>query len=371
MAAIVAVWTVTTGGSLRAEGGCAYDGESYCAMAAGHRGAAPFNRRVLEPALVRLLHFGSLTARFRAVDLAALAVIAGVTGALTRRVASAAGATPQRGSSAAVVSAAMVVMVPTMLHLALFLPVQTDLLAAALGLTTIAALVSNRPRAWRVAPVLAALTVLTREAWILPLLAGAVAAFPDRRRPAGATAAASVAAAAIALAQPSAGRATSDAAFAHAMLHFYLHAPGELVVVGWLALLPTGLAALLIVRAARTPGGWSWPVRNDCAVRVCLAVAAAHLAQSVIAGSDISRIATPASPLLWAVALGCVAGRPAMVAEPALALAGSVVMWEPFRVLAGSTPQYLSFFMPEYVGSQAQPLGRDLMALAVVAAGWL
>ena len=62
--------------------GCLFgDGKSYCRLAVGQIAAAPFNRRILAPWLVRLMHFGSLASRLGIIDLAspASAALATVT----------------------------------------------------------------------------------------------------------------------------------------------------------------------------------------------------------------------------------------------------------------------------------------------------
>src|ERR1700674_4160453 len=76
VATIAVGWTLITGRTITRAHGWVFDGESYCAMAAGGRGNTPFSHRIVVPAFVRLLSRGSLTGRFRAVDLVALAAVA-------------------------------------------------------------------------------------------------------------------------------------------------------------------------------------------------------------------------------------------------------------------------------------------------------
>src|SRR4051812_24613884 len=90
--------------------GCAYDGESYCAMARGHEGHLPFNRRVLLPAVIRLMHFGSLPGRFRIVDFVAIGFAAWLTALLTRRVATASGVDARAATSGGVFAGALLAL---------------------------------------------------------------------------------------------------------------------------------------------------------------------------------------------------------------------------------------------------------------------
>lgn len=98
---------------LAREAGCFSDGRWYCAMATGSRGIAPFNRRILVPATVRALHFGTLAQRFRFVDLVSLAVIALGVGVLAGRLARSFGKSMSAARKAAVLAGALTLLAPT------------------------------------------------------------------------------------------------------------------------------------------------------------------------------------------------------------------------------------------------------------------
>jgi len=104
---------------------------------------------------------------------------------------------------------------------------------------------------------------------------------------------------------------------------------------------------------------------------VCLAVAMVHLAQGFIGGSDVSRIAWPAAPLVWAVALGSIAAKPGRDLDAACAVLGSILLWRPFQVFNGSAMQYLRYFLPEYWGAWQDRIRGDRVLLLIAVVVWL
>jgi len=363
-AAAAATWTGIEGRTITVRGGCAFDGQSYCAMASGGRGIAPFNHRVLVPTLAARVPIGTLATRFRLLDLAALAVVVALTSVLTARIARGRGASPTRTRSAAVLAAAMASLVPVGLHLTTVLPVQTDAVALAFGLAALLALSHDRPAVGGWAPVLAGLAVLSREAWLLPLVATAAVVVRRRPRRCLAFIGVTIACGAFGLTRPAAAGGVSVITQARSIVALYARYPSGFSIALWLALLPCGFAVVLVPRLRglrrTTP-----PV--NLLVRVCLVAAAAHVAQSLVGGSDISRIAWPAAPLVWAVVVGCITAEGSADLDLAAVVAGSIVVWRPLYVFNGAPLQYLRFYLPEYYGAWGSVAPFYLTVAATVA----
>jgi hypothetical protein len=350
--------------------GCAYgDGESYCAMAMGHRGFLPFSRRVLAPAIVRLMSLGSVTQRFRALDLVSLVVAAALTAILTRRVARSFGATPQLASAGAVIAAAVVLLSPYGTRIALFDPVTTDLPALALGLGWLVLATGPRGAArWWAVPI-GALAVLAREAWFLPIAAGAVAslALPDRQvRPVIAQIVAAGAAGVFALTRPGTPLGPSSSELARILVQRHFGSAQGLVGLGWAMLFALGLFPLLFLVLPRVRKGGE----PRALVDVLVVVAVVHLLQSLVGATDTSRPAAAALPLLAAVAIGvAVAARSALAL--AAVIAASLLVWQPFFVLHGSPGQYFAYCCPQFyrrAGSRLASTALPLLGLAAVTA---
>ncbi|MBV9412478.1 MAG: hypothetical protein JO148_12835 [Acidimicrobiia bacterium] len=347
--------------------GCAYgDGESYCAMAMGHRGFLPFSRRVLAPAIVRLMSFSSVTARFRVLDLVSLVVAAVLTAILTRRVARSFGSTRQLASAGAVIAAAVVLLSPYGTRLALFDPVTTDLPALALGLGWLVLATGPRGAArWWAVPV-GALAVLAREAWCLPIVAGAVAslALPEREvRPVAAQVVAAGAAGVFALTRPGTPLGPSSSELGRILLQRHFGSAQGLVGLGWAMLFALGLFPLLLLALPRVVKARE----TRALVDVLVVVAAVHLLQSLVGATDTSRPAAAALPVLAAIAIGvAVAARSALAL--ASVIAASLVVWQPFLVLHGSPDQYFRYCCPQFYRQAGSRVVSTSFALLVVVA---
>ena len=251
----VAIFTALANNSIAVNHGCSYgDGESYCAMARGHPGYVPFSRRLLAPAVVRIMHVGSLTGRFRLLDLVSLAVAAWFTAALTKRLAAHRGVKARAQSAGALVAASVVLLSPFAIRTAVFNPVNTDQLALALGLVWLVLATSPSPsRRWWAVPAAAA-AVLTREAWVVPVVAGALASMAMRPRAFRAVAAqvvVAIAAAVVALTRPGIPLGTNTGGLARALVHIHLGSISGLAGVAWALLFAFGIVPLLFFTRRR------------------------------------------------------------------------------------------------------------------------
>ena len=145
--AAVAVAAVTHLAVATARNGCVFaDGDSYCRMARGATGDAPFSRRVLVPSLVGVLpHSWSIAVRFEIISV--LGALAGTFGtfALTLRIVPARADTAQRRMVAATAAGALVAVFATHFRLAFGVPILVDLPATRLGVVWCLLLLSRRP----------------------------------------------------------------------------------------------------------------------------------------------------------------------------------------------------------------------------------
>ena len=346
------VWQLVDGATISDGGGCAtIDGRNYCAMAKGRVAQEPFARRVLVPAIVRILPIGSLADRFRAVDIVAiiLMVIAGAV--VIRRGAVALGADPRRAHWAAIGGGALVGMLPHATRLGLSVPVLTDF--AAMGLAMLwFALFTTRSRIaqWVSVPV-AAMTVLTREQWALPIVAIGIVAtvWPAivRRRVGVASVAAVLVALGVAFSQPTHG------AYASGLGAFGNQIKASILTPhGWLMYLVNVLFAIGFVPAAwfviARPIITRLPGRPEAALVVggALVVGLVQLPLTVFSGYDIARIAANAAGFLIVATFAAVAYAGCDVLLVALA-AGSVLFWRPWITLSGPMNHYLQLYVPQ------------------------
>ena len=141
-------------------------------MADGHLAERPFSRRPLVPAVVRsLAPFGTLGGRFFAVNLfGTLATIVGlwfITATAIRR----AGRSVAEARLAATAACSLYALSPFSFRLTTVAPVLTDNFAAGAFTLWLACVQRSSQRVSLIAPILAAVAVLTRDAAILPIAA--------------------------------------------------------------------------------------------------------------------------------------------------------------------------------------------------------
>src|SRR5581483_774671 len=264
-------WQASTAEQIHRAEHCGYDGRYYCAMAMGHRGILPYNRRILTPAIVRLLHFGPVTARFLMLDAVALFASAALTFALVRRLALRRRSTAGRAASAGVVAASLVLLAPSTWHLAFSYPALTDETALALGLAWIA-LVDSRH--WSSIAFAAAVT-LCREAWGPPIMIGmavAVVLCPRNRRLWFGNIAASVLALGVGFTQPVSGigfSGPSGLPLVGHMLRVHFSSPHGVAIAVWMTVSGLGFVCGLLPRFGAT----AYP---DRITRVIAGVALGH-----------------------------------------------------------------------------------------------
>jgi hypothetical protein len=345
--------------------GCAYgDGQSYCAMAAGHRGFLPFSRRVLAPVLVRLMSLGSVTARFRLLDIVSLVVAAALTAVVARRVARLFGSSREVAGAAGVAVAAIVVLSPYGTRLALFDPVTTDLPALALGMAWLTLATSRGSAArWWAVPV-AGFAVLAREAWFLPIVAGAFASLGLRGRdvrPVIGQIVVAVAAVAFALTRPGTPLGPSSSRLARLLLEQHFGSVQGMIGLGWAMLFALGAIPLLLAAVARV-------AKKDEAraiVDVLAIVAVLHVLQSLVGATDTSRPAAAALPILAALAVPVALAIGSTIGVAAV-VAASLLVWQPFLVLDGAPGQYFHYCCPQFYRQAGARLASTLLSLVVV-----
>lgn len=312
------------------------DGAAYRAMARGEPGAPPFNRRVLMPAVVRLLRLGpgrepDAVAGFRSVALASVAGAALGTGLLAARVARCCGASSTRTRLAGVLSGALVPAMPHSTRMAVAMPVFNDQLAVALGaLWLLLGRSEHRVGAW-LAPPVALATALTREQWLLTGLFGL-------RRPRPAAAAAHLAAALLALATVLAQPAgPGSEAYPPGLALRRLVSRAGVTELLWGLGSTVGLLPVLLPAALRRRAGQP----NLAAL---LRIAAIQTSLALVGGSDTPRLVYGGLPFLTAATVGVAAADRNHRLAPVLA--ATLALWQPLRRPAGSQRGYEEFFLP-------------------------
>ncbi len=299
------------------------DGAAYRRMARGLPGAPPFQRRVVGPALARLL--GGDERAFRRVALAGVAGGAVTTGLLTARVAREAGADAATARRAAWTAAALVPAMPHSTRMAVLVPPFGDQLAVAAGGLWLLLDRARHP----LAPVALAGAGLTREQWL------GVAAVAGRRRPVDALAAA-LAAAVIATRE----RGPDGEVYPPGVALRRFVTRRGLAELGW-------ACATLAPFPALVPGGARTPTRT-----ALLRIAAVQTALGLVGGSDSPRLLHGGLPFLVAATLGSV---PAQRAAPAVAAA--LALWRPLHRPEPTAAGYERSYLPYMHGE----LGRRVL----------
>lgn len=332
------VWHAATGRYLEVNGHCGYDGFWYCRMARGAEAQAPFNRRVLSPFIVRLLHFGSVEARFLLLDFVCTVLTAAFAAVIAARIAH------RRRPEVAVITASIVLLFPYLWQISVTDPVLTDSAAAAVGFAWVATMVRNRP-GWVAPPLLAAAAVLTRESWAVPIvLACAVLAWSRRDikwRMLPSVSAALVALV-FALSQPALpppanSLSTGFLSVSKHWIEVNFASLGHILLFAWSVLTGLGLMWLILVTK------WRW-VLGDWRQRTLIAVALGNAVLAVIGGGDTSRLLLDAGIALAAVVAAAVADGQVPLVPFTVLLAGTVVLWRPWYVTPTSARAYLDFW---------------------------
>lgn len=363
------MWTVVGEHLAQLNHGCAaIDGESYCAMAEGHLAASPYNRRVLVPQMVRLLSFGSVTLRFRIVAMLSIVALVIATFCLARLLAGRLGAQRAAAIDAGIIAASIVVLNPWAIRQAWFLPVRTDPTAAALGVGAIALLFTHRRRPEQIGAVAAALCVLAREAWALPLALTAVVLILDSRKRAGALVLGALAVAAVIIVlQPTSGPQASPIRDAGYQLKTHLGSPTDALELIWNLVFPLGLLILFVLSTAR----WLW-TRRDALTTAVMLSAAALIALATIGGFDVARLSAAAVPLLAVLTGAVIAGRTDLYAEGVVVVTGSILLWQPWRVFHGNWTAYHRFMIPQAEsGATVHDLWIGTLLVAVPVCAWV
>jgi hypothetical protein len=343
--------------------GCIFDdGAAYCRMAAGGLAPEPWSHRVTVPALVSALPSGWLVGvRFKVVAVVAAAGATVATFALAWQLLRV--RAPARTLyAAALASAAIVALSPHLFRLALTTPVLVDQAAIFTGLVW-CLLVTANARWLRWLSLLVVLVVVpTREAWVLPLLlAAGVLWWKGERGLAAATAVATLAAGVFTFTRPSApGRYSAVIQILHDGRVTLLH-PDH---AAWAVLFGIGLApAIAVLLFAR------WQRLRD-PVGIVLATACGHLVQAPLAGTDVSRYAAAALPFAIVLAVVVVAESGTSRAFWGLAVftAATLVLWQPFRIVAPGVRSYAAMYYP---GSASALIALGGLILIVGVLAWV
>lgn len=368
---VAVVFMASTSSTFSYAHGCGYDGADYCAMARGHEAHLPFNRRVLLPAVAGALTVGSLPARFRLIDFVALAFAAWLTGLLTRRLAMATGVDRGAAVVGGVLAGALVVLSPDTAHIAIWNPAGTDIGALAIGMAWLVLATSPSPSLrWWAVPAAAA-AILSREAWVLPIAAGSVATLwlrPPAWIPVVGQLVAAAAAAVFAFTRPGLPLTPNIVRMMHILLerHFGSGSRG-LADVTWSLLFAMGILPVLFVRRSRPRLHTSDGPR--ALFDVVAVVALIHLLQAIVGSTTTARAALPVLPLLLAAAVALSLRLPYPAVRLALAVLGTVLVWQPFHVLHDSAAGYFAFCCPEFSGGAGSRLGSTVLVVLPIMVG--
>jgi hypothetical protein len=309
------------------------DGAAYRAMARGQPGAPPFNRRVLMPAVVRLLQRRrgreqDAVAGFRRVALASVAGAALGAGMLGARVARCCGAGRGRSRLAGLLTASLLPAMPHSTRMAVAMPVFNDQLAVALGALWLLLGRSGQGAATGLAPPVALATVLTREQWLLAGPAGLA------RRCSPAQLGAALLALGIVVAQPA---GPGSEVYPPRLALRRLVSRAGVTELLWGLGSTAGLLPVLLPAALRRRAGRP-------ALAALLRVAAVQTVLALVGGSDTPRLVYGGLPFLTAATVGVAAADGDRRLAPVLA--GTLALWQPLRRPAGSQRGYEEFFLP-------------------------
>ena len=342
-----AIWALFAVHLNSALAGCLFeDGRSYCRLASGQMAAAPFNRRILAPMVVRLMHVGSLATRFGVLDLVGMTSAVLATILLGRLLARNVGQSDRVALTVGIAGAAMFTLSPYAVRDIRYAPTLVDDPALGLGLFALLAILTAK--SWTAVAVAAALTLaamLTRESWGLPLAAAAIiSARPwTRRGPRRKLVYAVIAVigfgAAVQWTLPYSGPSVSPFTVALQRIDYYgsIHGAADLIYQvtmatgGFLAL----IGCLLLIPSVRRP--------LLSPVGLPLTVAALSLTcEGVVGGTDIGRIAYSGLPVIAILALaGLVACDEVVVVRfGVVTLIATVVFFHPWMTLSGSGTNY-------------------------------
>lgn len=321
-------------------GHCGDDGARYCAMAKGSRVEEPFKMRILTPLIVRVTAplGGTVVDRFLVVNVIAILLLMGLCGALAASLAVAVGCGRDRAITAGSVTAALCALNPWTWHFVLSYPALTDVVALTIGLGWAAAFTARGDR-WYAVP-LAALAVLAREAWLLPILVTLVVAGRLYRRSRVFLVVNGVAAVAAYVAVFLAPSLESDySAFGELKqsLRANFTSGSGVLKLGWLVVFGLGFVWLcLCARGSKV-------VRHERAV-VLLLLAGLHFGLALVGGGDTDRLLLPSAMILSVVALARVAEDPRLDPLTGLLVAATVLIWRPWHIVTPDVPGFWAFW---------------------------
>lgn len=336
-AAATAAWEAAKVHQIHLAAHCGFDGASWCAMAEGGRGDAPYQRRFLLPLVVRAMHFGNVVTRFLAVDLLACAAIAICTSILTRRFAGILGAPKDRARAVSIISGALTVFAVYPLRFTLMVPVNTDVAGAALVLAWLVIVTTPNIKCAWLSPFVVAAAVMTRDMNGPALLAATLVMLllsgPDRRRVAAVNAL-TIAMAAFATTLVPAVPGTSSSVV-H-LLHLTsksLRSIQGMVVYGWLVLTGVGLVALLALPTLR------WVGKPVFAPAWALILTGGAVGTAI--GGTVDRYLLPPLIVLVALAAAYVASQPRWDLALIVLSGASIALWRPWLAMSGDVHRIL------------------------------
>lgn len=346
---------------------CGYDGLSWCRMSTWHAGYRPYERRFLTAVLVFLTRptMADAWVRFLVVDvLATVGLLAGVA-VLTRRLAIHLGATRQRARWGAVLAASSLAFAFYPWHYTLMVPVNTDVLSAALGLGWILLITAPDERLVFVGVPVAFLTQAARDTWGPALLLCCVVLFVlDRRRRtvALASAVAVVAAAGVSVLVHAAPSSTTPLLQVYgSQLADNFGSVHGFAVFAWNVAFGLGAISLFALPTFKA-------ALRDSQLALPWALAIGSAAVALVAGGGTDRYLLPTLMMFLCLGMGWVAARRAPAADVAVipVLALSIGLWRPWQTLSGAVGPILRIYNP-YI--EPWPVNRSLFVQHLTTAG--
>lgn len=316
-------------------GGCGWDGDMYCRMAAGEVVWEPYSRRVLVPRLAGLLApVDDVLTGFKVVGAVALLALVVAACALHRVLADG-----RRDPWAWAAVASLVVLNPWTWHVQLTYPALTDVPAAAFAVLWAATVL--RTGRWTDLGglfVLAGLA-LTREHWaVVALIAAGLAVLLRLRsaRWALLTTLMGVACLWYVLSRPTSREAGPFRAVYEAWFAESTSSPEHAARLAFMVATGLGLVAIVPFLRPRVlahrPTAW-----------VCL-LALVNVAVSLFAGGDTDRILMPSGVLLVCAGAAVIPREPRLRVSWSLLALATVATWHPFSTTGPQPEDWLSFF---------------------------
>lgn len=381
LAVAVAVLTIVRAHHIQENGGLGSDGVMYAGMVRGLLEPAPWGQRILSPFIVHLLDPSTahLVNAFLLVNMVAFAAIVAGAGVLARRIALRGHASPRNAWVAAIMTGALLVVLPFGFRWIWFDPVLVDPVASALGVWWFVASTSGpMPIRWAAIP-LAGLAVVAHQIWGPILVAGTITQIVASRDRASlrvslATLIAISAGIWTDLAAPTRGTLGLDT-LQEAIQAYVTFADTAYNAenLTWALLFTFGILPLVlgrreVVRSILSMRWWTGRPREAAIILPIGTMAVLCVLESIAVGNDEQRYFFYASaPFLVPLVVAYTAINPAATIRLMVASIASITVWQPFYSGVEGTGM-ASFFSPQFSppGVVAR-LGTTLEALTLPA----